>query len=176
MRESRMPAWLDGARWYYSEIGEESAQPVSIFLSDREGVSSESPGTLCLRLEPRFRYSSRLRVLDARGREQGIIGSEGPVPGVRYAMRRNGEMVWMLSVRSIVRRRHSLELANGDSWTFDTPFFWWHDLTGTAFGAPRLLGYVGSVMWIWLMWIEPGRDTFDLLAAVRFMHRQWFHW
>ena len=28
----------------------------------------------------------------------------------------------------------------------------------------------------WAMWIEPGRDTIELLAAVAFMHRQWFHW
>jgi hypothetical protein len=175
MNESRMPDWLDDARWYYSMIGEESAQPVSVFSSEDDKVSSESPGTLCLRLEPRFRYSSRLRVLDAGGREQGIIRSDGLVPFARYAMRRNREMVWKLSVRSIVRKRHALELANGDSWTFDTPFFWWQNLTGTACGAPRLFGHVASVMWIWLMWIEPGRDTFDVLAAVAFMHRQWFH-
>ena len=36
----------------------------------------------------------------------------------------------------IVRKCHALELANGDSWTFNTPFFWWHwSLTGAAFGA-----------------------------------------
>jgi hypothetical protein len=115
-------------------------------------------------------------VLDAGGREEGIIRPEGLVPGVRYAMRRNGEPVWMLSVRSIVRKRHVLELAHDHSWTFDTPFFWWQHLTGTALGVPRLLGGIGPVAWIWNMWIEPGRDTFELLAAVAFMHRQWFHW
>jgi predicted nucleic acid-binding protein len=110
MKESRMPAWLDDARLYYSEIGEDSTQPVSVFVSDSEEFSSESPGTLCLRLEPRSRYSPRMRVLDAGGRAEGIIRSEGLVPGVRYAMHRNGETVWMLSVRSIVRQRHALEL------------------------------------------------------------------
>ncbi len=172
-----MPAWFDDARWYYSRIGEESAQPVSVFMFPPDGdeVSSESPGTLCLRLESRFRYSPRLRVLDAGGREEGLIRPEGLVPGMRYAMRRNGEPVWILSVRSIVRKRHALELAHGDSWTFDTPFFWWQHLTGTAFGAPRLLGGVGPAIWIWVMFIEPGRDTLDLLSAVAFLHRQWFH-
>jgi hypothetical protein len=176
MKEPRMPAWLDDARWYYSQIGEESAQPVSVFdATDCDEVSSESPGTLCLRLEPRFHYSPRLLVLDAGGRKEGIIRAEGLVPGVRYAMHRNGEAVWVLSVRSIVRKRHALELANGDSWTFDTPFFWWQHLTGTALGAPRLLGGLGPMWWIWTMSIEPGRDTFELLAAVAFMHRQWSH-
>jgi hypothetical protein len=177
--ESGMPAWMDEARWYYSEIGgEESADPVSVFnASGLDEVNSESSGTLLVRLEARYLSSPRVRVLDADGREQGIICSVGLVPCVRYAMCRNGELVWKLSVRSIVRKRHVLELANGDSWTFDTPFFWWQNLTGTALGAPRVFGgLVVPTKSVWAMWIEPGRDTFDLLAAVAFLHRQYWHW
>ena len=171
-----VPAWLDNARWYYSEIGEGHVQPVSVFDgTGRDEVSSESPGTLVLRLEPRRRYSPRLRVLDAGGREEGLIRAEGLVPGLRYVMHRNGELVWRLSVRSIVRKSHALVLANGDSWTIDTPFFWWQQLIGTARGAPRLFGGYASVAWIWGMWIEPGWDSLDVLAALAFMHRQWFH-
>ncbi len=153
------------------------ADPVSVFdATGLDEVKSESSGTLCLRLEPRFLSSPRVRVLDAGGREQAIIRSEGLVPCVRYAMRRNGELVWKLTVRSIVRNRHVLELANGDSWAFDTPFYWWQNLTGTAFGARRLVGgLVVPTKRIWAMWIEPGRDSFDLLAAVAFMHRQYLH-
>jgi hypothetical protein len=179
VEESGMPAWLDEAHWYYSAIGgEESADSVSVFdASDLDEANNDSPGTLCLRLEARFLSSPRVRVLDADGREQGIIRSEGLVPCVRYAMRRNGELAWKLSVRSIVRKRHVLELANGDSWTFDTPFFWWQNLTGTAFGAPRLFGgLVVPTKRVWAIWIEPGRDTCDLLAAVAFLHRQYWHW
>ena len=177
MDKSRIPAMLDNARLYYSQIGEGSAQPVSVFdATDCDEVTSESPGTLCLRLEPRFRYSPRMRVLDAGGCEEGVIRPEGLVPGVRYAMRRNCELVWMLSVRSIVRNRHALKLANGDSWAFDTPFFWRYALMGTALGVPRLVGTVGPALCVWQMWIEPGRVTIDLLSAVAFMHRQWFHW
>jgi hypothetical protein len=178
VEESGMPAWLDRARCYYSEIGGESADPVCVFdAAEMNEVGTESPGTLCLRLEPRLDWPPRVRVLDASGLEQGVIRSEGLVPGVRYAMRRNGELVWMLSVQSIVRKRHALEFAKGDSWTFDTPFFWWQNLTGTAFGAPRLLGgLVVPTKRVWAMWIDPGRDTFDLLAAVAFMHRQYWRW
>jgi hypothetical protein len=177
MKELRAPDWLDHARWYYSQIGEGAAEPVSVFdANGRDEVSNESPGMLCLHLEPRRRFSARMRVLDASGGEKGIIRTEGLVPGVRYSMRRNGDLVWMLSVRSILRKRHDLKLANGDSWTFDTPFFWWQNLTGTALGVPRLVGSYGPVAWIWDIRIEPGRDTLDLLAAVAFMHRQWFHW
>ena len=97
------PGW-DHVRWYYSEIGgEESADPVCVFdASDREEVNRESPGTLFLQSEPRYLASPRVRVLDAGGREQGFIRSEGLLPCLRYAMCRDGELVWMLSGRSIV--------------------------------------------------------------------------
>ena len=177
-----VPDWVNDARWYYSRIGGDdsfvealrSADPVSVFTApDSAEVSSAKPGTPCLHLEPRSRL---VRVLDADGREEGVIRSEGFVPGVRYVMRRSGTPVWVLSVRSIVRKRHILELAGGETWTFDTPFFWWQHLTGTTCGVARLLGYVGHTKRFWLMWLEPGRDTHDLLAAVAFMHRQWWRW
>jgi hypothetical protein len=170
-----MPAWLNDARWYYSLIGAEFALPVSVFdATDCDEVSEESPGALCLHLEPQGHSSPRVRVLDAGGREVGTIRAEGLVPGVRYVMCRNGNPVWTLSVRSIVRKRHALAMADGDGWTFYTPFLWWYRLTGTILGVPRLVGTVGPMWWgVWQMWIEPGRDTIDLLAAVAFMHRQW---
>ena len=121
-------------------------------------------------------FSASARMLDAGGCEEGVIRSEGIVPGVRYVMRRNGNVVWALSVRSIVRKRHALVTADGVKWAFDTPFFWWQGLTGTTCGVPKVLGCVGPVWWIWLIWIEPGRDTHDLLAAIAFMHRQWGRW
>jgi hypothetical protein len=90
-------------------------------------------------------------------------------------MRRDGELVWRLSVRSVVRKHPALELADGGSWTFDTPFFWWQHLTGTALGAPRLLGSYPTTR-LWLMWVQPGWDKFDLLAGVAFLHRQRWYW
>jgi hypothetical protein len=113
-------------------------------------------------------------VLAADGCEEGIIESEGIVPGGRYLMRRNGNPVWTLSAKSFVRKRHTLELTGGETWTFDTPFFWWQQLTGTACGVPKLLGYVGPTKRLWLIRVEPSRDTHDLLAAVAFMHRKWW--
>jgi hypothetical protein len=66
------PAWLkDGSR-YYTQIGGEAADPVTVFdVADNEEASSEKPGTACLYLEPHFRL---VRVRDVDGREQGIAG------------------------------------------------------------------------------------------------------
>jgi hypothetical protein len=83
--------------------------------------------------------------------------------------------MWMLSVRSIVRRRYALAPAHGAAWTFHTPFFWWMRVTGTESGTPRLLGCIGPTPTIWILRFEPGRDTLDVLAAVAFLHRQWWH-
>jgi hypothetical protein len=174
LKQSSHPAWLNDASPFYSQIGGQSADPVSVFTAaGHEQVSSERPGTPVLYLEPLFR---RVRVLDADRLEQGIIRSEGIVPGVKYVMRRNGDPVWVLSVRSIVRKCHTLEPVAGEMWTFLTPFFWWQPLSGTVGGIQRLFGHVGPGKRLWFMWIEPGRDTRDLLAAVAFMHRTWWRW
>jgi hypothetical protein len=91
-------------------------------------------------------------------------------------MRRDAELVWVLTVRSVVRRRHTLCPVGGDEWTFDTPFFWWQQLAGSLGGTLRLLGRVGPTKRLWFMVIEPGSDTPEVLAAVAFMHRKWWRW
>jgi hypothetical protein len=52
-------------------------------------------------------------------------------------MRREGTPVWVLTVRSFVRKRHRVQIVDGDVWTFDTPFFWWQHLRGTVSGHER---------------------------------------
>ena len=98
------------------------------------------------------------------------------MPLVKYVMRVKNEIVWTLSVRSVVRKHHALEQVDGGQWTFNTPFFWWQHLSGTLGGTPKLLGRVGPTKRVWFVKIEPGRDTPDLLAAIAFMHRNWWRW
>ena len=165
------PAWLADARCYYSQIDGASTDPVRVFAAPpgRE-VGSDNPGILCLHLEPRRRL---VDVLDANRRERGVIRSEGIVPGTKWVMRRDGDPVWTLSVRSIVRRHHVFE-SSGERWTFETPFFWRRQVSGSVAGAPKLLGHVGPTMRLWFLWVEPGSDTHEVLAAVALMHRTWW--
>ena len=173
VKNPRGPTWLSDGHRYYSQIGPESTDPVRVFSAGDEEVSNEKPGTLCVHLEPASRF---VRVFDADRQDRGIIRSEGLRPLGRYVMRLNTEVVWVLSVSSIVRKRHTLWAAVGDRWTFDTPFFWWQQLAGSVAGTPRLLGEVGPTKRLWFMIIEAGRDTPDVLAAVAFMHRKWWRW
>lgn len=115
-----------------------------------------------------------MHVLDAAGVERGRIDSEGIVPGIKYVMRRDGTPVWVLSVRSIVRKRHMLEFT-GERWTFHTPFFCM-DYYGTVAEVPRVVGFIGPTKRHWAIAVDPERDNPDLLAAVAYLHRIWLQW
>jgi len=173
LKSSREPSWLQNARRYYSQVDAESTDPVTVFSADADEVSNETSGRPCVRLEPAFRSC---RVIDSYKGELGTIHSEGVVPLVKYVMRVKNETIWTLSVRSVVRKHHALRRVDGGQWTFNTPFFWWQHLSGTLGGTPRLLGRVGPTKRVWFVKIEPGLDTPDILAAIAFMHRNWWRW
>ena len=171
MKEQDSPAWFSAPR-YYTQVRGGAADPVTVFeIPDNVEVSSEQPGTPILHLEPGSRL---VRVTDVDGQERGIIRSEGILPRTKYAMRRDGAAVWVLRSRSLVLKRHALTHGSAE-WIFDTPFFWWQQLAGTCDGAQRLGGsLLAPTKRLWFLWVEPGRDTHDLLAAVAFMHRNWW--
>lgn len=168
------PGWLnDAQQWYYSQIDYRPRRVTILAAADGQEVSDGTPGTPILRLDLRF---GTARIVGVDERDHGVIRSEGTVPGLRFTMRRNDTLVWALTVRSIVRKRHQLAITDGDTWTFDTPFYWWQHLTGAVAGEPKLLGGVGPSKQYWGFWVEPARDTPDLLAAVAFMHWKWWRW
>src|SRR5262245_44632041 len=97
--------WLNRPR-YYTQVTSDAADPVTVFeIPDNVEVSSEQPGTPVLHLEPGSQF---VRVRDADAEERGVICSEGIFPRTRYVMRRDGETVWVLSLRSLVLKRHLL--------------------------------------------------------------------
>ncbi len=116
----------------------------------------------------------KVDVLDAH-ETLGRIQGEG-VPGFGYSMRRDGQLVWALSVRSIIRTHHRVTFADGMQWHFETPLFTWMNVRGLVGGEERLLGnYRWTKRW-WSLWIEPESEAPELLAAVAFMHLQWVRW
>ena len=164
------PAWIDVARCYYSKIESDRRDSVRVMKSPDEGDASDTnPGTLCMRL---VADSREVLILDAAGNEEGRIGSRGV--GLGYAMRRSGRAVWTVSTRSAVMRRHVLEFADGRAWDVRTPCFWWMNIVCSENGTTHALGQVGPRKWLWFFWIEPGKDTRDVLSALSFMHRRWW--
>ena len=176
MTDAVLPDWSKEADcWYHSRIESRPTWNASVFsVPAGAEVHDDNPGILLLRLEPRWRNT---RVLDADSCELGIVRSEGLVRGFRFVMRQNADIVWSSTVRSIVRKRHSLLLAGGDAWIFDTPFFWWHHyFTGSVAGRTTLFGRIGPSKRHWGFVVEPGRETPALLAAVAFLHWKWLRW
>lgn len=166
----QIPDWIDSASRYYSQIEGDWRDSVRLMRPpDEVDASDKNPGTLCLHLVASFR---EVRVLDATGNEEGVIRPRGP--GFGYTMRRGGVPVWTVSTRSLVMRRHVLTFSGGDTWDVRTPFFWWMNVVGTHGGGTRVLGQVGPTKRFWLLWVEPGRDHYDLLSALAFMHRRWW--
>ena len=167
--EIQPPEWIDIARVYYSKIDTDKRYSVRVMKPPDEGDASDTnPGTLRLHLAA---GSREVRVLDAAGNEEGIIRSRGP--GFGYAMRRSGHAVWTVSNRSLVMRRHVLEFADGGRWDVRTPFYWWMNVVCSENGKTHALGQVGPRKWLWFLWIEPGRDSNDVLSSLAFMHRRW---
>ena len=175
MRDSKPSDWLEqSSRWYYSQIDGPPPYVVDIrSAAVGQEVSDAKPGTLILRLHPR---GGTVRVIDARGGDRGGIRSQGILRGRRFVMRRDNTVVWTSTVRSLVRKRHSLQLAGGEIWTIDTPFYWRLNFTATLEGRTSLVGHLGPTMKHWGFKVEPGRETDDLLAAVGFLHWKWWTW
>jgi hypothetical protein len=169
------PAWLHSTPyWYYTHIELGSPDVVSVrrAAADQQ-VSDRSPGALVLRIHP---HRGMTPIFNGDGLESGSIRPEGIIRNLRFVMRRKGATVWVLTVRSFVRTRHRLQIVDGDVWTFDTPFFWWRQLTGTVSGHERLVGRVGPTKRHWGFSLDADGDTADLLAAVAFMHWKWWRW
>jgi len=160
--EEALEQWIAGARRYASYVASDGNISLFVYPDDRP----------YLRLETR---AKSVVILDAGGHEEFIIATERLLPLPRYAMREGSTLVWTLSCRSVVRTSHTLEFGNGETWTFRTPFFGVR-FDGAAGGGAKVLGRIGQQMRHWLLWIEPGRDTCELLSALGFMHRQWYRW
>ena len=155
--------WIAHAREYCSRIDHGSATNVRVF---RRGET-----TLCLVLK---RESARaIALLDAVDHQTGLIRTEQRFLLPKYALYQDSIIVWTLCVRSIFRNRHTLELAKNTTWNVRTPFFSTH-FEGDAQDGSRVLGRVGQRVSEWLRLVHPDRDSEPFLAALAFMHRQWY--
>jgi hypothetical protein len=155
--------WIAHAREYCSRIDRGSATNVRVFR--------RSETTPCLVLK---RESARaISVFDRVDHQTGLIRTERRFLLPKYALYQDSTTVWTLSVRSIFSNRHTLEVAKDTTWNVRTPFFSTR-LEGDAEDGSRVLGRMGQrvseVRWL----IEPDRDSEPFLAALAFMHRQWY--
>lgn len=172
MSDRTAPEWFEGAHhWYYAHIETGSPCVISVRRAPRDqDVSDQEPGTLVLQLRPARGIT---KIVDIEGFDRGRIRRVGIL---RYVLRRDDATIWVLTVRSPVRRRHHLKMVGGDAWTFDTPFFLRQSVRGAVNGQERLLGGVGPTKRHWGFVVDADRSSVDLLAAVAFLHWKWWCW
>ena len=164
------PPWWGRSKMYYSHILSDQRDSVHVWIPPDDGqVTPETPGAVRLRLEV---SSTGMRALDGSAHEHGRIDRK--FPKVCYTMHRDGNLIWKLSARSLVRRRHAVEFASPDKWLFHTPFYWWMNILGVRNGEIKVLGRVGPSKWIWHLYIDPECDNLDLLSLLALMHRNWW--
>lgn len=114
-----------------------------------------------------------MRVVDGVSHERGDIAA--PVPKLLYTMHRNGSLIWKLSARSMVLRRHAAQFASSDRWLFHTPWCWRLNMLGLHNGVVRVVGRVGPSKMSWILSVDPKYDSLDLLALLALMQRNWLH-
>jgi hypothetical protein len=148
----------------------DACDSVDVWVPPADGeVTIESPGTLRLRLAV---SSKGMRVLDDAARERGRI--DAAVPKLLYTMYREGGLIWKLSARSIVLRRHAVQFSPADSWLFHTPWYCWLNILGVHCGEVKVVGWVGPNRRYWALCIDPGCDNLDLLSLLALLHRNWW--
>ena len=100
------------------------------------------------------------------------IRREARRPFSRHLFTRDGQVGWTLSTSPILRHRHTLVLESGAHWFLRTPFFSTR-VSGTSRGGLRLAGQVQRAT-EWHFALPHGCDAADFLAALGFLHRQWY--
>lgn len=155
--------WVGRAQEYCSRIEYGAATNVHVFRRP------ETEPCLVLKNDRR----EGIGVVDAAGRQTGLIRTERRLLLPRYVLQHDSTILWKISVRSIFRNRHTLEIAGDTTWSMRTPFFS-VDFAGDAEDGAKVLGRVGERTYEWLWLVEPGRDSDAFLSAVAFMHRQWY--
>ena|SRR5438093_549380 len=159
-----LPAAFSGTE-YCSQIAREKGRMVNL-----HAMASKDPQ---LTLLDRGYKRGNFGVVGPDRSELFTIRAEGGMLRSRHSLFQNESPIWRLSVRSILRRRHELQFMSGETWSLQTPFFSVF-FGGTAQDESRLLGRVGRSTEEWFFLVEPGKETMELLAAIAFLHCQWY--
>jgi hypothetical protein len=153
------------------------------------GHGVDSPGTILQ--EPgvvRWRYQTQPRrnpwsvanlirkpefvVVDGGMQEVLRIRRSKRTP-VKFDILDDGNVVGTIGHRSILRNAYTLDLRGGITWRFRMPLFTvlFH---GKSNRGSQLWALVGPSKMRWNLLVEPGADSVDLLAALAFVHWEWW--
>lgn len=109
-------------------------------------------------------------VYDSEKRERFRVKRVRRLPMARFIMTEDGQPICTISQRSFLLNRYRLDFTSGEKWTFSMPLFTirfkgWSEAGDKVF--VRLETHNS-----WLLQIDEGRDSPQLMAALAFIHRE----
>ena len=111
-------------------------------------------------------------VTDLEGREVLRVRRTGSFP-LRFEMIENGASVGTIRRRGLLRNRYTLDFLSGPSWTFYLRLFTVH-FGGVSTAGEMAWILVGPPKVQWNLLFQSGTADVRLLAALAFIHREWW--
>ena len=111
-------------------------------------------------------------ITDTDGNERMRIRRSGRLPS-RFEMFEDGQVVGLITMRSVLRNSYTIDFKAGQSWTFRMPLFtiYFH---GESKGGAKVWVRVGPPKRQWNILVEAGVDSVRLVYGLAFIHRQWW--
>jgi hypothetical protein len=112
-------------------------------------------------------------VTDGNGKAELIIRRESLFPSVFHILEAN-KHIGRIRTLSILRNKYMIEIEGENCWTFQMPLFTARFWGGSHTGAEMWVA-VGPSMMEWNILIKPGVNDRHLLAALAFIHSEWWN-
>lgn len=152
------------------EKGAEYLLRIGPFLYGEGDITARSSGE-------RWRTEKRKRqfaVIDAAGNTILQIRRDKLFPPL-FSLIADDEVIGTMASRPVMRNRYVVTFATGETWAFHPKLFTAY-FPGESADGKKLWVTVGPSKREWSLLIQPGADDPRLVAALAFMHREWwFH-
>jgi hypothetical protein len=123
------------------------------------------------RLHPsRFFPVPDFGVFETDGRERFRIKIERRLPKARFVMVENGRTICTIRQRTFLFTKYTLDFVNGPKWSVHIPLFTVCFRAESDTGAKVRIRLVQHPQWLVL--IDDGADSPELVAALAFLHRE----
>ena len=134
------------------------------------GIRDNPPGRL--RGNP-FR-KAQFVFAEADGTAESVIHRVSFIPS-RFEITDNGSVIGRIGMRSPLRIKYTIDIDKVGSWTFRLPLFTVR-FHGESVGGTDIWVIVGPSKMEWNILVRPGISNRHLVAALAFIHNEWWNY
>ena len=113
-------------------------------------------------------------VADRDGVNEVVIRRVSFIPPA-FSIRKENSVIGGIKMQSVFRNKYLIWLDGVNSWTFQMPLFTIH-FFGRSSTEPEIWVAVGPSKMEWSILIKAGVKAWPLLAALSFIHNEWWHY